>query len=97
MDDDDFKILPDKDDLRAMERQKRHEEIEQAYRKREALVKLNELKESLMAGLDMSLAAIFMAKSCIALDIEALKDKEFLKLLNQLNDLTEKLVREMTT
>lgn len=95
MDDDDFKILPDKDDLRAMERQKRHEKIEQAYREREALVKLNELKGSLMAGLDMSLAAIFMVKSCIAIDIETLKDKELLKLLNQLNDLTERLVRMM--
>lgn len=93
----DFKILPDKDDLREEAREKRRKDAERAMREYEMKKKLLELKASLMAGLDMSLAAIFMVKSCISLDPEdTLADKELLKLINELNDLTEKLVRRMT-
>lgn len=94
---DDFKILPDKDDLKLEARMKRREEAERAVKEYETKKRLLELKASLMGGLDMSLAAIFMAKSCISMDPEGmLADRELLKLLNELNDLTEKLVRRMT-
>ena len=97
MDDDDFKILPDKDDLRAEARERRRKDAERAMREYEARRKTEELKEALLAGLDMSAAAVFMAKSILVVDTEdTLMDKELLKLFNELNDITEKLMMRLT-
>lgn len=95
--DDDYKIVPDKDDLTLEARLRRREEAKKAIEELETKKRLEELKSALMSGLDMSIGVMFLTKSILALEgEEILKDTEFLKLLNKMNDLTEKITEKVT-
>ena len=92
----DFKIVPDKEDLKLEARMKRREEAEKAVKEYETKRRLGELKNALMGGLDMTIGVLFLTKSILALEgEEVLKDDEFLKLLSKLNDLTEKITEKV--
>jgi hypothetical protein len=92
----DFKIVPDRDDLKLEARLKRREEAERAVKEFETRKRLEELKSALLSGLDMSIGVMFLTKSILALDgDEVLEDKEFLKLLNRMNDLTEEIAKKV--
>ena len=92
----DFKIVPDKEDLKLEARMKRREEAEKAVKEYETKRRLGELKNALMGGLDMTIGVLFLTKSILTLEgEEVLKDDEFLKLLSKLNDLTEKITEKV--
>lgn len=93
---DDYKIVPDKEDLKLEARMKRREEAEKAVKEYETKRRLGELKNALMGGLDMTIGVLFLTKSILTLEgEEVLKDDEFLKLLSKLNDLTEEITEKV--
>ena len=67
----DFKIVPDKEDLKLEARMKRREEAEKAVKEYETKRRLGELKNALMGGLDMTIGVLFLTKSILTLEGEA--------------------------
>ena len=88
---DDYKIIPDKDDLRIEERERRRSE---AKRMRDRYEALAELKKQFTVGLDLASAAVSMARAEVMASIEDVsKDKEMMDIMMNFIESAEKLLK----